>query len=71
MNMDKLIEKYNGEIHSCRDANEIQQIALFCIENMKDYRNPVLMDMIKPTFAFCGLYPHIHKIHYIKPDDNA
>lgn len=62
MDMDKLIEKYKGKIHSINNTNEIQQISLFCIQNRNDYRYPVLMDMINPTFSFAGLYPHIMKI---------
>ena len=57
--MDTLIEKYNGKIHSVSDTNEIQQISLFCQQNINDYRKPVLMDMINPMFTFAALYPHI------------
>jgi hypothetical protein len=68
MDMDMVISKYNGEIHSCSDTDEIQQISLFCQQNPNDYRRPILMDMINPMFAFSGLYPHIHKPINIKPD---
>ena len=59
LDMDTLIEKYNGKIHSVSDTNEIQQISLFCQHNRNDYRKPVLMDMINPMFTFAALYPHI------------
>ena len=59
LDMDTLIEKYNGKIHSVSDTNEIQQISLFCQHNRTDYRKPVLMDMINPMFTFAALYPHI------------
>jgi hypothetical protein len=59
LDMDTLIEKYNGQIHSVSDTNEIQQISLFCQHNRTDYRKPVLMDMINPMFTFAALYPHI------------
>jgi len=59
LDMDTLIEKYNGKIHSVSDTNEIQQISLFCQQNINDYRKPVLMDMINPMFTFAALYPHI------------
>lgn len=59
LDMDTLIEKYNGKIHSVSDTNEIQQISLFCQQNRTDYRKLVLMDMINPMFTFAALYPHI------------
>ena len=59
LDIDKLIEKYNGKIHSVSDTNEIQQISLFCQHNRNDYRKPVLMGMINPMFTFAALYPHI------------
>ena len=71
LDMSELIEKYNAKIGSCSDSTEIQQISLFCQQNYNDYRKQVLLDMINPMFAFAGLYPHIHKIHDIKPDKNA
>jgi hypothetical protein len=71
MDMGDLLEKYEHKMHSCSDASEIQQISLFCQQNRNDYRVPVLLDLIKPMFAFAGLYPHIQKIHNIKPDKNA
>lgn len=61
LDMDELITKYNGKIGSVSDSNEIQQISLFCQQNKDDYRNPVLMDMINPMFAYAGLYPHVMK----------
>ena len=66
--MDEIIKEYNGKIHSCSNTIEIQQISLFCQQNHHDYRVPVLLDMINPQFAFAGLYPHIHKVHNIKPE---
>lgn len=68
LDMDELIKKYNGKIHSCSDCTEIQQISLFCQQNRNDYRKPVLLDMINPMFTFAGLYPHIMKDFNIKPD---
>ena len=69
LNVNELIEKYDGKPHSCSDGNEIQQISLFCQQNHNDYRKCVLLDMINPMFAFCGLYPHIMKdFTHIKPD---
>ena len=59
LDMDTLIEKYNGKIHSVSDTNEIQQMSLFCQQNINDYRKPVLIDMINPMFSFATLYPHI------------
>ena len=59
LDMDTLIEKYNGKIHSVSDTNEIQQMSLFCQQNINDYRKPVLIDMINPMFSFAALYPHI------------
>ena len=59
LDMDTLIEKYNGKMHSVSDTNEIQQISLFCQHNINDYRKPVLIDMINPMFSFAALYPHI------------
>ena len=59
LDMDTLIEKYNGKIHSVSDTNEIQQISLFCQHNRTDYRVPVLTDMINPKYSFAALYPHI------------
>lgn len=61
LDMDELITKYNGKVGSVSDGNEIQQISLFCQQNRNDHRNPVLMDMINPMFAYAGLYPHIMK----------
>jgi len=68
MDMNELIEKYNGKIHSCSNSKEIQQISLFCQQNRNDYREPVLMDMINPMFSFAGLYPHTHKTYDILPE---
>jgi len=59
LDMDTLIKKYNGKIHSVSDTNEIQQMSLFCQQNINDYRKPVLIDMINPMFSFAALYPHI------------
>tara|TARA_R110001632_G_scaffold51400_1_gene128120 strand:+ start:520 stop:807 length:288 start_codon:yes stop_codon:yes gene_type:complete len=59
LDMDTLIEKYNGKMHSVSDSKEIQQISLFCQNNITDYRKPVLMDMINPMLSFAALYPHI------------
>jgi len=59
LDMGTLIEKYNGKIHSVSDTNEIQQMSLFCQQNINDYRKPVLIDMINPMFSFAALYPHI------------
>jgi hypothetical protein len=59
LDMGTLIEKYNGKIHSVSDSKEIQQISLFCQNNITDYRKPVLIDMINPMFSFVALYPHI------------
>ena len=59
LDMDTLIENYNGKIHSVSDTKEIQQISLFCQQYRNDYRKPVLMDMINPMFTFAALYPHI------------
>ena len=70
LDMDTLIEKYDGKIHSCSNTDEIQQISLFCQHNRNDYRKVVLMDMINPTFAFAGLYPHIMKSFDISPELN-
>lgn len=68
LDMGELIEKYKGKVHSCDDGMEIQQISLFCQNNRNDYRRQVLMDMIKPEFAFAGLYPHIQQVYDIRPD---
>lgn len=68
MDMDELLEKYDGKIGSISDSNEIQQISLFCQNNPSDYRRKVLTDMINPQFAFCGLYPHVLEIHDIIPE---
>lgn len=65
LDMEELIKKYNGKIGSCSDAVEIQQISLFCQNNPRDYRKAVLLDMIKPEFAYAGLYPHIERVHDI------
>lgn len=59
MDMDELIEKYDGKIASVSDSKEIQQISLFCQQNRNDYRKAVLTDMINPMFAYAGLYPHV------------
>lgn len=59
LDMDTLIEKYNGEIHSVLDSNEIQQISLFCQHNRTDSRVPVLTDMINPKHSFAAPYPQI------------
>ena len=59
LDMDTLIEKYKGKMHSVSDTKDIQQISLFCQHNINDYRKPVLMDMVNPMFAFAELYPHI------------
>ena len=68
LDMDILIKKYNGKIHSCSDSIEIQQISLFCQHNRNDYRKAVLLDMVNPTFAYCGLYPHIMTSFDIEPE---
>ena len=69
LDMDELIKKYNGKIHSCSDGTEIQQISLFTQQNYNDYRKPVLLDMINPMFAYGGLYPNVIKSFDIKPDN--
>jgi hypothetical protein len=61
LDMDDLLKKYDCKMHSCSEGKEIQQIALFCQQNINDYRKPVLMDMINPKFSFAGLYPHVMK----------
>ena len=70
LDMDDLLEKYDCKMHSISDGTEIQQIALFCQNNRNDYRKPVLLDMIKPMFAYAGLYPHVMKSFDILPDAN-
>jgi hypothetical protein len=79
LDMEELIKKYNGKIGSCSNSVEIQQIALFCQNNRNDYRRAVLMDMIKPEFAFAGLYPHVNtfsiesieEMYKTRPTDNG
>lgn len=69
LDMDKLIQKYNGKMQSCSDVTEIQQISLFCQQNRNDYRRCVLMDMINPMFSYAALYPHTMKdFTHIKPE---
>ena len=68
LDMDELIKRYGGKIGSCSDGTEIQQISLFCQMNRNDYRKPVLMDMINPTFAYAGLYPEVQRTYDILPE---
>lgn len=68
LNMKDLLKKYNSKIGSCSDAEEIQQISLFCQQNRNYYLKQVLIDMINPMYSYCGLYPEIMKTFNIKPD---
>jgi len=67
IDMNELINKYNGKMGSVSDPEEIRQISLFCIQNDEYIYKEVLMDMINPGFSFCGLYPSIIKTYDIKP----
>lgn len=68
LDMENILKKYNYKIGSCKDSVEIQQISLFCMNNPRDYRKPVLIDLISPMFSFAGLYPNTMKTFNIKPD---